>query len=574
MQESWRERRRLLALSRSGWVDYDPARISSGGGVFERDAREVCLSPEALAMLGCDDEILSGEELVRAVLRMPADLLWNGGVGTYVKASDESHAEAGDRGNDSVRVNARELRVKVVAEGGNLGFTQRARVEFAVAGGRIQTDAIDNSGGVDLSDREVNCKVLLARRVAEGRMPQTERDRVLQECSDQTAAAVLEGSGAQGRCISLDLLRSAQDVRRIELAAEFLERHADLDRALEDLPDADTLRSRMKDRGVSYTRPELSVLLGYTKLLVKRELVASQALRQPELCEVRASYFPELLRERFAPDIKAHPLADEITATRLSNLVIDQAGVTLIPELCGALPVSVADVVSAYHTMDRLLEADALRLAIEAQALPEPTRLAAGLQVEASVREAARGLLGLERSSRLEPREFERRLALVRSLREIVAPEPSDVGLTDLVALGMDPQLAGRIERLGGVVRSLGVLSLAKDAGASLLRLVDLHTRIGLVTRITWIAERLARPGRRDRWERIVAENLQLEMLQVQRNLTSELEAGNGQSLQSFQAEHAPALARIEELVARIESESPRGLAALTVAAHHVRRLA
>ncbi len=579
---AWQERKRLFELPGSRWSDYAAAKISAGGGVFSRDARELRLSPQAQRVLGVEAAVLSGEELVRAVLRMPVDLLWNGGVGTYVKASSEAHAEVGDRANDGVRVDARELRAKVVAEGGNLGLTQRARVEFALLGGRVQTDAIDNSGGVDLSDREVNCKVLLAARSADGRLDRAERNRLLRSCADQVAAAVLCDNEAQSRCLSLDALRAAEDSRRIDLAVEFLERQAGLDPALEGFPDSDALRTRLNQQGTGYTRPELAVLLGYTKLLAKRELAQSMHLQHPSFRSVLPGYFPEALRERFAAEIDTHPLRREIAATQLANLVIDQAGVTLVPELCGALAVGVADVVAAYHTMDGLLDARALRLALEVALAPEAARLAAALRVEAAVREAARGLLGLERRAVLEPDELARRAERVEGLREVVhveldpdEAEACERRVAELAGAGLDEALARRVERLSGVVRSLGVLSLAADAQASLPQAVELYVRVGKATRIAWLCDRLARPDRRDRWERVVAENLQLEVLEVQRALTGQLlaRAHGAPPLEVFRREQGAALARIDELARRVEAEAPRGLAPLAVVAHHIRRL-
>ena len=227
-EQAWHERKRLFDLQSSNWSDYDPARISDGGGIYDRSAKEITLSTQIQEMLGVDEDTLTGEELIRAVLRMPVDLLWNGGIGTYVKATDESHADVGDRANDSVRVDAREVRARVVGEGGNLGLTSRARVEFALTGGRINTDAIDNSGGVELSDHEVNFKILLAPACRAGTLSRTDRNRILSECLSEALHTVLSNNASQSLCLSLDEQRSREDPESFLRATDFLARHGGL----------------------------------------------------------------------------------------------------------------------------------------------------------------------------------------------------------------------------------------------------------------------------------------------------------------------------------------------------------
>ncbi|HUI26680.1 MAG TPA: NAD-glutamate dehydrogenase domain-containing protein, partial [Candidatus Kryptonia bacterium] len=271
---SFAERERLFALPRSGWQDYDATVISPGGGIFPRSAKKIALSPPVRAMLGTDAEHLSGEELIQAILRMEADLLWNGGIGTYVKAHDETHAEVGDSVNDVVRVNANELRVKVVGEGGNLGFTQRARVEYALAGGAVNTDAIDNSAGVDLSDHEVNLKIALGRATESGVLTADGRNQLLAQLTAEVCEQVLSDNRRQARTLTLNQLRSRTRLNEFRELTAMLEAEAQLDRQLERLPDRDAQRAR-RAAFLGFTRPELAILLAYGKLHLQHVLIQS-----------------------------------------------------------------------------------------------------------------------------------------------------------------------------------------------------------------------------------------------------------------------------------------------------------
>jgi glutamate dehydrogenase len=277
---SYRERTRLAGLPRSSWADYDPALISAGGGVFARTAKSVRLSPQVRARLGIDAAELPPSEVIRALLRAPVDLLWNGGIGTYVKASTESHAEAGDRAAEAVRVDADELACRVIGEGGNLGLTQRARIEFAHRGGLCNTDFIDNAAGVDTSDREVNLKILLDGAVADGEIDRDERDALLRSLTDEVAAAVLADTSRQVRAISMSAARSPFLLDRHARLIRNLEEQAGLNRAVEHLPtEADLERRRQSGQGL--TRPELAVLLAYSKNLVRAELQAADLPDDP-----------------------------------------------------------------------------------------------------------------------------------------------------------------------------------------------------------------------------------------------------------------------------------------------------
>ncbi|MCW2677199.1 MAG: gdh, partial [Modestobacter sp.] len=395
---SYAERRRLFQLPRSSWADYDSTLISAGGGVWPRTAKSVPVSEPMRTALGLpgDVEALSPAELVRAVLLAPVDLLFNGGIGTYVKAATESHLDVGDKANDAVRVDGGQLRSRVVGEGGNLGLTQRGRVEFALAGGRVNTDAIDNSAGVDTSDHEVNIKIALNRVVDEGRLDAVGRARLLVEMSDEVAAAVLTDNYAQNAALAVEAAsaRSLLDAHQRYLLA--LERGDRLDRAVEALPDDRAITERRRD-GQALTSPELSVLLAYAKIEVGDALLASGLPDDPALVELLTGYFPAALRRRFPAALTGHPLRREIVATALSNRTVNTAGITglfRLAEETGAPLVTVIRahaVARAVFDLDRLWDApreldNRVPAAVQVQLRTEVTRLA---------ERAARWLLGV-----------------------------------------------------------------------------------------------------------------------------------------------------------------------------------
>ena len=341
---SWAERRRLFDLPRSSWADYDKARISKGGGVFARSAKEIALTPEMKAIAQLDKDKVTPAELVKALLQIDVDLLWFGGIGTFVKASTQSHADVGDRANDVVRVNGRDIRAKVVGEGANLGATQLGRVEFARKGGRINTDAIDNSAGVDTSDHEVNLKVLMSGPLRRGELSEEGRDRLLEAMTEDVARHVLADNYEQTLALSIAQVTAPRDLGAHGRFMRDLERKVRLDRAVEALPDDETLaRLAREEKGLA--RPELAVLLAYAKLELFAELAASDLIDDPYFEALLRGYFPEQAVSRFASELTQHRLKREIAATVLSNTLVNIAGplfVFRMGEMSGAAAPQVA----------------------------------------------------------------------------------------------------------------------------------------------------------------------------------------------------------------------------------------
>ena len=326
---SFAERQRLFELPRSSWDDYNKALISEGGGVFARQAKSIPVSAQVRSALGLPEGTtqLSPPELLRAILLAPADLLYNGGIGTYVKASTETNAEVGDKANDSIRVNGRDLRVKVVGEGGNLGMTQRGRIEAALQGVILNTDAIDNSAGVDCSDHEVNIKIFVDRMVAAGKLDPAERSEFLASMTDEVGRLVLEDNIDQNILLLNDRMRVSEWSPSYERLMDWLEKHAELKRDLEALPTTETLHERL-EQGQGLTSPELSVLAAYAKIELASALRDSDLADDPWFRETLRAYFPQQLRDRFDADLDTHPLRREIIATVVANDMINMGGIT------------------------------------------------------------------------------------------------------------------------------------------------------------------------------------------------------------------------------------------------------
>ncbi|MFC5993011.1 NAD-glutamate dehydrogenase [Pseudonocardia hispaniensis] len=461
------ERERLFALPRSSWDDYDRSLISAGGGVWPRTAKAVPVGPQMRAALGLAEHVvaLSPPELIAAILRAPADLLWNGGIGTYVKASSESHADVGDKANDAIRADARDLRVKVVAEGGNLGFTQRGRIEFARAGGKINTDAIDNSAGVDCSDHEVNIKILLDRLVAAGELDREARARLLADMTDEVAELVLGDNRDQNAALGI-ARANAPDMIGVHarLTAELVARRG-LDRELEVLPDADGFAA-LAAAGRGLTSPELATLLAHTKLDLTEQVLGGDLPDAPTFAGRLPEYFPRPLRERFPRAIARHPLRREIVTTMLVNEMVDGAGISYAFRLGEELAADPADAVRVYAVTTAVYELPGLWAAARAADIPVGLADRIVLESRRLLDRASRWFLTNRPQPLAVNAEIERFGPVVGSL----LPR-----LPDLLR-GRDAEALGeRVEELTrqGVPRALALRSAVLPHGYGLLDVID-----------------------------------------------------------------------------------------------------
>jgi glutamate dehydrogenase len=540
-EASYAERRRLFELPRSSWQDYAPELISAGGGVYPRTAKSIPLSPEAREALGIEHESPTPAELISALLKAPADLLWNGGIGTYVKASSETHADAGDKANDGVRVSADELRCRVVGEGGNLGLTQRARIEYALGGGRVNTDAIDNSGGVDCSDHEVNIKILLDGIVADGDLTPKQRNELLLEMTDAVADRVLRDNYEQSETLSLaeHQASSMLDVHARFIAA--LERARTLDRDLEALPTDEEIGARSGEhRGL--TRPELASLIAYSKVHLYRRLLESDVPEDPYLSAEFEAYFPSPLPERFAGRMRDHRLRREITATRVVNNMLHGGGTTFTFRLHEETGADASDIARAYtvarevfqmrpqwaelHALDNLVGADTqLAMLLEGRRLVERgTRWL--------LRNRARPLAIAETVGHFAPGAA----VLYESMPKLLGPpdaEPLARRADELREAGAPPDLAVRIASMRTMAAALDIVEVAHETGLGVEPVAAVHFRLGSRLELHWLHDRIVALPRHDRWSGLARAALRDDLNSLHRELTAEvvLTGGDGEDV-------------------------------------------
>ena len=577
---SFAERQRLFDLPASSWADYDPAVLSPGAAVVARSAKSVSLSPEARLVLGLDDRPLTPDELVSAVLRAPVDLLWNGGIGTFVKATTESSVDVGDRTNDAVRIDATELRTRVVAEGGNLGFTQRARVEFALAGGRINTDAIDNSAGVDCSDHEVNIKILLQRAIAVGELDGAARDSLLVRMTDAVADLVLADNEAQANALEIASVEAALLVGVHARQMERLEQSAGLDRALEALPTNRTLQERHA-AGIGLTSPELAVLLAYTKLELQRALVASDLPDDPYLDEPYVSYFPPDLRGGFDIALNTHPLRREIVATITANTVVNRAGISFLSRLCDEtgvdLPILARAHVAARDVFGATItwsEIDALDLAVPAAVQNEMF-----LAVRRLVERASRWLVAHVDGVALGPIVERFRpgvTTIVAALPDLVDDAPA----RRFEAAGVPRELARRVAVSEAALAALPAVDLAMRHRVEPLTVARVQFALDDRLGLEHVRGHIAALPRGDRWQTEARAALRDDFYESQRALTEtvvrETEAASDPEarVDAWLAAHAPAVERYRGLVDDAERGGVFDLATLAVLRRGLRELA
>ncbi len=575
---SYRERRRLFALPRSSWSDYRPELISEGGGVYSRQAKSIPISRQVRAWLGIEDEQLPPHLLIRELLRAEVDLLWNGGIGTYVKASAESHADVGDMANNSLRVDGNELRCRVIGEGGNLGLTQRGRIEFARAGGRINTDFIDNSAGVDCSDHEVNIKILLNLALRGGRLDSGARNLLLADMTDEVAALVLRSNYLQTQAISMMEQLSGPRLGAKQHFISVLEDEGQLDRKLEALPDDEELVER-RNRGEGLSRPELSVLLSYAKIRLYRQLLDSDVPEDPFLSRELVNYFPRPLQERFADLMPAHRLKREIIATKVTNSLVNRMGVSFVLRMredTGAPPPVVA---KAYAVAREIFDARELWAKIEAldnKVSAEPQTHALMI-VWNLLRQATRWLannpgLGADISSaveRLKPGMRELAKTMPRAMGE---DEQAQVAAAEapLVEGGFPKNLARRLALLPLLAApALDVVATASERNLDVRRVARIFFGLGESLGLKWIRASIENLPVVGQWHAHARGNLRDELYAHHRRLADQVLHSCGEAadpVACWIGLHADAVARVKDMIEDMRNMQGADYATLSVA--------
>ena len=583
------ERKRLFALERSSWGDYDTARISNGGGVWSRTAKSIPISAEMREALGIDAARLPPNDLISAILKAPVDLLWNGGIGTYVKSSEESHADVGDKANDAVRVDAPQLRCKVIGEGGNLGITQAARVEFAQMGGCVNTDAIDNSGGVDCSDHEVNIKVLVNHVVDDGDLTMKQRNKLLVGMTDEVANLVLENNYRQTQGITLMQARAPEMLDEHVRFMRDLEREGVLDRRVEGLPDDEALAERRKlMQGL--TRPELAVLLAYAKIRAYEGLLHSELVESEYAASELVRYFPKPIQERFGVQLLQHPLRREITATALTNRIVSRMGSTFLFRVRTNTGAETAAAVRAYLAVrdvyglqDLWHEVDQLDDQVSAQAQSGMLQRICQLHEHATLwmlRNLETPLVIEDAVERFAPAVS----ALANTLDDIL-PESDEVRLKsevdDLVRCAVPVDTARRIVNLNPLYSSLDLVKACARTEAPLEKAARVYFRVGTRLNLDWLRETLVRYEVADPWQERYRNGLEDEFYVHLRSLTMRILCAADKDVSEVSAQvdgwaeaNAVAVARVQQTLDELRTATQVDLSMLGVALQELRELA
>jgi glutamate dehydrogenase len=518
---SWAERERMFNLPRSSWADYNPKLISKGGGVFPRSAKTIPLSKQIKAALDIQADELEPAALISAILKSPADLIWFGGIGTYVKAASENHIEVGDPANDRLRVNAEDIRATAIGEGANLGVTQAGRIAFASKGGRINTDFIDNSAGVDCSDNEVNIKIALNREMIEGRLQFEARNKLLVQMTDDVAHLVLEDNRLQTLALSIMEQDGAQALPSFVRLIEIFESAGRLDRVVEGLGDNGTLLRRAPE-GRGLTRPELAVLLATAKLALQDAIEHSNLGSDDALLPDLHDAFPHAMRKKFGDAIDQHRLRGEIIATKLANRVVNRLGVLHPFELAEEEGAAMADIAAMFVVVERLYDLDKLWTEIERAPMPEAGRLALFDEVAAAVRSQIADLLRVTAPG-TTPSVVIARLAkgvaaLDRKTKELLLEEASAQSVrisTSLEAAGAPSALAKKVVRLFELDGAVGLADLGAELGMDETVLTRAFTHLGQALGLDWAQATAARILSSDPWERLLIAGLARDFQQL-----------------------------------------------------------
>jgi glutamate dehydrogenase len=586
---SFAERQRLFSTPGSTWADYDRSLMSAGGDVLDRAAKSVTLSPQARAALGLSEDVpaeMTPAEVIHHALQAPLDLLWNGGIGTYVKASAEGHTEVGDRANDPVRVNGAEVRARVVGEGGNLGFTQRGRIEYARTGGRINTDFIDNSAGVDTSDHEVNIKILLGLAVQRGELTMDERNELMQACASDVVAHVLYDNYQQAQILSQEMEVSAQRVEAYEDLMQQLEAgDGELEREVEFLPSSDEMVER-RAAAEGLVRPELAVLLAYAKRAIFDALVESDLPDSPYLAQDLRAYFPASIVERFDHLIDDHPLRRELVATIVANDVVNSQGITFVSRMVTETGASPADVVRAYRiardvtgAVQRWSDVEALDGLID-PAIQNEVMTGVDWLVETTSRWYLVHASGQQLAEPVEDARasFEELSGVIDQIGPEAWREEHEHSARRLEAEGVPGPLARRHAFQAELVHGPDIITVSHTTGRTVLEVARAFFLLGERLQLDWLEKQVeAMPGG-SRWQRWALQSMEDDLFTLRRTLAEVVldECGGlpiDEAVDKFMETRDDALTRLQRFLRSLAVDGMGDLAQLTVALRQIRSL-
>ena len=577
--KSWTERNRLFALPRSAWTDYDAKLISKGGGIFDRKAKSIKPTAEMKRLFGLTKDSVTPNELIHAMLMSEVELLWFGGIGTYVKSSDESHLEVGDRANDPIRIDAPHLKAKVVGEGANLGMTQRARIEFGMAGGMINTDSIDNSAGVDCSDHEVNIKILLGAVEQAGGLTRKQRDKLLERMTDEVAELVLRDNYLQSQAISVSHVLSAHLLDRQARFMRVLERAGLLNRAVEYLPDDEIVLERQK-QGIGLSRPELAVLLSYAKITLYDELLGSDLPDDPFTERFLIDYFPSLLRQKYQKEIGKHRLRREIVATVVTNEMINRLGPAFIHEVTEKTGMPSAEIGRAFLIASEIFGMPALWQDIEALDNKAPASLQATMLIECG-RLVDRECVWFLREGGM-PLDIRKSCAaygpgvglLIDKLESFLQPseaEELDQRAAAYREQGAPSGLARRIACLPLLAPACDIVRISLGSRAPVEAVAKTYFQIGARFGFEWLRRSAGRLSTDTAWDKLAVTAIIDDLFGHQSELTVKvLDASGGAKaadavIDVWIASRQPQVNRTEQLLTELKSTGTPDLAMLAV---------
>jgi glutamate dehydrogenase len=587
-EASFRERERLFALPRSSWADYDAKLISRGGGIHARTLKSIALTPEIKMALDVMEDNLTPLELIRAILKAPVDLLYNGGIGTYVKATHQAHAEVGDRATDAVRVNGAELRCKVLAEGGNLGLTQLGRIEFAAKGGRLYTDAIDNSAGVDCSDHEVNIKILVGLITADGELTDKQRSKLLAQMTDEVGLLVLADNIYQTQSLAVSGVRGEKLLDAQAAYIRALEKAGRLNRAVEFLPSEEEIAER-RLRKSGLTAPERAVMLAYSKMDLFDQLLKSTIIDDPYVAAGLPAYFPTLLREKHADVMPRHPLKREILATMAANTMINRTGSVFVHRMQEETGAAAEDVVRSYLLVRDIFGLDALWSEIDALDYRVAAPVQYGMLIDAGRLVLRATLWFLRRRREKLPMAqvigiFQPGVAAVAAMLPGALAESDrgawHVAVARLVEAGVPESLAQRMAGLDALYATLDVTEVAEERGLPRDQVAAIYFALAGRLELRWIAERISALPTETSWQALARNALRDDLASQQRSLTTTVsrlapEAKDvAAMLSAWEGRYQQPLARMKAMVEELKRGGTLDLAVLSVLLRELRGLA
>ncbi|WP_077342784.1 NAD-glutamate dehydrogenase [Pseudocolwellia agarivorans] len=526
---SYKERERLFNLPGCTWDDYNKKLLSDGGEIYSRSAKSLKLTPQIKKMLGTQKQNMSPLELMQAILKMQVDLLWNGGIGTYVKSSKESHLEVGDRANDALRINGNELQAKVVGEGGNLGFTQLGRIEFAANGGRINTDAIDNAGGVDCSDKEVNIKILLNSLVQNGDLTVKQRNKLLYDMTDDVSEKVLEDCYRQTHSLSITAMRGGSQLKEQSRFISELERTGKLDRALEFIPNDDEIADRLI-KGNGLTRPELSVLLAYNKMVLKDDLVCPEITGNSYYDKFLVEYFPKKLQQKYLVEMQNHPLRAEIIATQLANAMGNYMGFNFVNRMFEETGATVAEIANCYTVASNVFGMAEVWEKIEDLDNKISTAVQTEMlfQIRRTVRRATRWFLrhrnkslnvadsiNIYRSTFIDLSNNIHNYMVDDEVEQLKRIE------NDLVKANVPEDVASYVAKLSSIFSAMDIAELTSEGDRNVSVVASTYFELGARLELHWFLDQITRQPVANHWQALARSSYREELDWQQRSLAS-----------------------------------------------------